>query len=141
MSISLIIVNIRSSLIGLHSFSCLCCCHRPYKSFLSFVSKEKKCDKVKFRQVSNHCKSILEASKLGHANEKRVSLHRNLALITSRIANSVFNKNLQYFLCLCVSRCCLLHWRRPRCLLKSFLRILILMTRVCTYLFFPLELI
>ena len=138
MSVYLNIVNIRSSLIGL---SCLCSCHRPYKSFLLFVSKEKKCDKVKFREVSNHCKSILEASKPAHANEKRVSLHRNLAVITCRIANSVFNKNLQYFLCLCVSRCCLPHWRRPRCLLKSFLRILILMTRVSTYLFFSLELI
>ena len=88
--------------------------------FSHLYQKKIKCDKVKFRVVSNHCKSILEASKPAHANEKRVSLHRNLALITCRIANSVFNKNLQYFFCLCVSGCCLPHQRRSRCFAEIF---------------------
>ena len=49
--------------------------------------------KVKFRQVSNHCKRVLEAAKLAYANKTKESItSQNLALQTWQIANSVLNK-------------------------------------------------
>ena len=46
--------------------------------------KDKSSDsKVKFRQASNHCKRVLEAAKLAHANKTKESiLPRNLILVT-----------------------------------------------------------
>ena len=38
--------------------------------------------RVKFRQARNYCKKDLEAAKLAYANKKRLSLPRNLALVT-----------------------------------------------------------
>ena len=67
--------------------------------------------KVKLRHAGNHCKRILEAAKLA-----------DLIYSTAR-------------------RCCLLHLEKPNCLLKTFLRTLILMTQVSLYLFSLLELI
>ena len=49
--------------------------------------------------------------------------------------------NLLYFLCLITQRCFLLHLINQNCLLITFLRTLILITRVSFYLFSPLELI
>ena len=59
MHISLI-VNIMSSLIRLHGFHF--CLHLQTKS----ASKEK------FRQDSNHCKIVLEATKLAYASKTRI---------------------------------------------------------------------
>ena len=55
-------------------FSCFYCCHSSYKSLFSFVhQKDKSSDsKVKFRQASNHCKRVLEGTKLAYANKTRV---------------------------------------------------------------------
>ena len=45
--------------------------HRNH--FFRFYQKDKSSDsKVKFRQASNRCKSVLEAAKLAYANKTRV---------------------------------------------------------------------
>ena len=47
--------------------------HRNY--FFRLYQKDKSCDsKVKFRQASNHCKSLLEAAKLAYANKTTESI-------------------------------------------------------------------
>ena len=76
-------------------FSCLCCCHSSLKSLFSFVPKRKSSDsKIKFRQASNRCKRVLEASKLAYANKTKESITSQK--LGSRdfwqIANSVLNK-------------------------------------------------
>ena len=38
--------------------------------------------KLKFRQVSNCCRRVLEAAKLAYANKTKQSIPRNLALVT-----------------------------------------------------------
>ena len=100
--------------------------------------------KVKFRQASNCCKSVLEAAKLAHANKtKSSSLPRNLALGTFDKLLIMFSTkvNLLYFLYSAAQRCCLLHLIKQNCWLKTFLRTLIVMTQVSVYLFSLLELI
>ena len=57
--------------------------------------KDKSSDsKVKFRQASNHCKSVLEAAKLAYANKTKESiLSQKLSSRDFwRIANNVLNK-------------------------------------------------
>ena len=99
--------------------------------------------KVKFCQASNRCKRVLEAAKLAYANKTKKS-------ITSQklgscdfwgIANSVLKKGKSDLLYSTSWRCCLLHLIKQNCLLKTFLRTLILMTQVSLYLFALLELI
>ena len=49
--------------------------------------------KVKFRQASNHCRRVLEATKLAYANKTRVNHFPETWLSRlSRIANSVLSK-------------------------------------------------
>ena len=50
--------------------------------------------KVKFRQASNHCKSILEAAKLAYANKTKQSItsQKRGSYFFCWIANSVLNK-------------------------------------------------
>ena len=67
--------------------------------------------------------------------QKSPSLSRNLALRTFGKLLIVFSTkvNLLYLLYSMAQRCCLLHLIKQNCLLKTFLRTLILMTQV--YLF------
>ena len=61
-------VNIRSSLIHLHSFKF------PQKSFFDFYQLNTFSEsKVKFRQVNNSCKRVIEAGKFGYANKTNES--------------------------------------------------------------------
>ena len=100
--------------------------------------------KLKFRQASNHCKRVLEATKLAYASKTKESITSQK--LGSRdfwqIANSVLNKvNLIYLHYSMARGCCLLHLIKQNCLLKTFLRTLILMTLVSLYLPSLLELI
>ena len=104
--------------------------------------------KVKFRQASNRCKRILEAAKLAYGTKTKESITSQKLCSRDfwRIANSVLNLastkvNLLYLLCSTAGRCCLLHLINQNCLLKTFLRTLILITQVSLYLFSLLELI
>ena len=101
--------------------------------------------KVKFRQASNRCKRVLEATKLLHMliKQKIPSLPKNFALRTFGKLPIVFSTkvNLLYFLYSTAQRCCLLPPIKQSCLLKTFLRTLMLMTQVSLYLFSLLELI
>ena len=67
------IVSIRSSLISM-VFSCLYCCHSSKKSLCFYQQNKSSESKVKFRQVSNCCKSVLEAAKLAYANKTKESI-------------------------------------------------------------------
>ena len=66
--------------------------HRNH--FFHLYQKDKSSNSiVKFRQVSNRCKRVLEAAKLAYANKTKESItSQNLALQTWQIANSVLNK-------------------------------------------------
>ena len=69
--------------------------------------------KVKFRQASNCCERVLEAAKLAYGTKTK-------EFITSLLYSMA-------------RRCCLLHLIKQNCLLKTFLRTLILMTEVSLY--------
>ena len=75
--------------------------------------------------------------------QKSRLLPRSLALVIFGELLIVFSTkvNLQYLLYSTARRCCLLHLIKQNCLLKTFLRTLILMTQVSLYLFCLLELI
>ena len=75
--------------------------------------------------------------------QKSSLLPKNLALRTSGELLIVFSTklNLLYFLYSTARRYCLLHLIKQHFLLKTFLRILILMTQVSLYLFSLLQLI
>ena len=117
--------------------------HRNH--FFHLYQKDKSSDsKVKFRQASNRCKRVLEAGKLAYANktEESITSQKLGCCDFRRIANSVLNKGKSAIpLYSTGRRCCLLHRIMQNCLLKSFLRTLILMAQVCLYLFSLLELI
>ena len=68
--------------------------------------------------------------------QKNVSLLINLAHVIFNESLIVFlvKENLLYLLCLMSLRYCFQHLMKKNCLLKAFLRILILMTRVSLYL-------
>ena len=92
--------------------------------------------KVKFRQASNHAKGFLKLPNL-QIKQKSPLLPRNLALVTFGKLLIVFSTkvNLLYLFCSTARRCCLVHLIKQNCLLKTFLRTLILMTRMSFYLF------
>ena len=85
--------------------------HRNH--FFRLYQKDKSSEsKVKFRQASNCCKRVLEATKLAYANKNESpSLHRNLALGSFGKLPVVFptKVNLLYLLYSMTRRCCLLH--------------------------------
>ena len=102
--------------------------------------------KVKFRQASNRCKRLLEAAKLAYANKTKepISSQKLGSWDFWGIANSVLKKGNSAIPPLFNStaqRLCLLHLIKQNCLLKTFLRTLILMTQVSLYLLSLLELI
>ena len=98
--------------------------------------------KVKFRQASNLCKRFLEATKLAYANKTKESITSQKLGSQDfwQIANSVFNKGKSAIPPLFNSQEVLSSASEAK-LLKTFLRILTLMTQVYLYLFFLLELI
>ena len=93
--------------------------HRNH--FFRLYQREKSSNsKVKFRQASNRCKRVLEATKLVYDNKKKSRLlPRNLALVTSGEFLIVFSTkvNLLYLLYSTAWRCCLLHLIKQNCLL------------------------
>ena len=101
--------------------------------------------KVKFRQASNRCKKrFLKMPNLHMLiKQNRPSLRGNLALGTFGEFPIAFSTKviLLYLLYSTAQWCCLLHQIKQNCLLKSFLRTLILMTQVSLHLFSLLELI
>ena len=62
--------------------------------FFSLYQKDKSVSKVKFRQVSNCCKRVLEAAKLAYFNKTKESIIPNKlgSCDVWQIANSVLNK-------------------------------------------------
>ena len=93
--------------------------------------------KVTFRNARNHCERVFEAAKLGYANKtKNLLLPRNLALETFGELLGVLTRktNLVYILYLTDLRCCL--QLLINCLLKTILKIRILMTRYLLTCFF-----
>ena len=113
-------------------FSCLCCCQSSEKSLFCLHQKDKSSEsKVEFRQASNHCKGVLEAVKLPYSNKTKETItSKNLALRTFGKMLILFSAkvNLLYLFFSTTQRCCLLHLIKQNCLLKTFLRTLILMT-------------
>ena len=88
------------------------------------------------RQARNHCKSVPESTKLTYAYKTKESiLPRNLVIVFSTKLHPL------YLLYPMTWRCCLMHLIKQNCLLKSFLRTLILTTQAFLYLHSLLELI
>ena len=71
-----LIVSSRSSLTRLYGFSAACAVtivHRNH--FFHLYQQNESCEsKVKFRQVSNYCKRVLEAAKVAYANKTKESI-------------------------------------------------------------------
>ena len=112
--------------------------------FTLYQQNKSSASKVKFGKDSSCCKRVLQPVKLAHAtNQKSLSLPRNLTLGTFDKLLMVFSTkvNLLYLLYSSVWRGYLLHLIQQNCLLKTFVRTLILMTRVSINLFSLLELI
>ena len=126
------IVNIRSSLTGLHGFQL-----RLYQQNKSSKSK------AKFRQTSNYCKWVFEAASVTYASKKEPITSQKLGFRDVwRIADSVLNSvNLLYLPYSTARSFCLLHLIKQNCLLKTFLGTLLRMTQVSLCLFSLLELI
>ena len=98
--------------------------------------------KVKFRQASNRCRRVLEATEVTYAiKQKSPSLPRNLALRTFGKSLIVFSTKLDllYLPYSTTQSCCLLHLIKQNCLLKTFPRTPILVAPVFLYLFPLLE--
>ena len=91
-----LIKSIRSSFTHLPLFSAACAAaivHRNH--FFRLYQKDKSSEsKVKFRQASNHCKTILEAAKLAYDNKTKESITSQKLGSWNfwQIANSVLNK-------------------------------------------------
>ena len=96
--------------------------------------------KVKFRQASNRYKRVVEATKLIYANKTKVSIYSQKIGSQNfwQIADSVLEKGKS---AMTGRGCCLLCLLKQNCLLKVYLRTLILMTQVSLCLFSLLELI
>ena len=121
-----LIENIRSSLIHLHGLQLLVLLPQFIEvTFFCLYQREKSSDsKVKFRQASNRCKRVLEATKLAYANETKESIiSQKLGSCDFLwIANSVLNKSKSAIPPLFNDRrFCLLHLKKQNCLLKIFL--------------------
>ena len=106
-------------------FSCLCCCHSSEKLFFHLYQQNKSSKfKVKLRQASNCCKTILAAAAKLHMllKQKNPSPPRNLVLRTFGKLQTVFSikVNLLYLLYSMFHRCCLLLLIKQNCLLKTF---------------------
>ena len=105
--------------------------HRNH--FFHLYQKDKSsASKVKSSQASNRCKRVLEAAKLAYANKTKESITSRLGSCDFwRIANSVLNKGKSAIPPLfngveVLSSPSI----KQNCLLKTFLRALLLMTQV-----------
>ena len=118
-----LIVSIRSTLAHLHGFQLHALL--SYVKEITFVCTNSiNLLKLKFRQASDCCKRILEGAKLACTNKtKALRTFRKLLLVFST------KVNLLYLLYSTVWRCCLLHLTKQNCLLKTFLKTLILMSQ------------
>ena len=124
-------------------FSAACAAATAHRNhFFRLYQKDKSsASKVKFIQASNRCKRVLEAATLAYTNKTKESI------TSQKFGSCGFGELLIEFstkvnlLYSAVRRCCLLHLIKENCLLKTFLRALILMTQVSFYLFSLLELI
>ena len=108
--------------------------HRNH--FFRLYQKDKSSDfKVKFRQASNRCKRVLEASKLATKTKESISSQklgcRDFGELLIVFSTKI---NVSYLLYSTDQRCCLLHLIKQNYLLKPFLRTLILMILVSVYL-------
>ena len=110
--------------------------HRNH--FFRLYQKDKSSDsKVKFRQASNRCKSVLEAAKFAYADKTKESITSQKLDSRDfwRIANSVLNKGKSAIPPLFNGPEMLSSASdKAKDLLKTFLRTLILMTQVSLYL-------
>ena len=89
-----LIESIRSSLTHLHGFQPCAAAIVHRNHFFSIYQKDKSSEsKVKFRQVSNRCKRVLEAAKLAYANKTKESITSQKLGSWDfwRIANSVLD--------------------------------------------------
>ena len=126
-------------------FSAACAAATVYGNhFLHLYQQNKSSEsKVKFRQATNHWKRVLESVKLAYANKTKVYHFREIGSGDSwRIADVVLNKGKsaippQFNDLEVLSSAS----DKQNCLLKSFLRTLILMTWISLYLFSLVELI
>ena len=94
--------------------------------------------KVNFRQASNRCKRVLESAKLAYANKTKESIFSQKRGCCDfwRITNSVLNKSKSVIPPLLNGPEVLSSASdKQKCLLKTFLRTLILMIQVSLYLF------
>ena len=115
--------------------------------FYSYQQNKSSETKVKFRQASNLCKRVLEATKLAYPSKTKASIF--FQKLGSRdfwqSANSVLTNGpmviLLYLLYSTARKCCLLHLIKQNCLLKTFLRTPFLTAQVSLYVFSLLELI
>ena len=108
--------------------------HRNH--FFRLYQREKSSDsKVKFRQASNRCKRVLEATKLAYANKTKESItsHKLGSRDFWQIANSVLNEGKSAIPPLFNGP--EVHLIKQKCLLKTFLRTLMWITQVYLYLF------
>ena len=126
-------------------FSAACAAGVGGRNHFFWLHQQNKCSesKVKFRQANNPCKRVLEAAKPGyvHKTERSITFQKLRSRNFWRIANSVPNK------CKSVTP----HlFNGPKVLssasdkvklfVKTFLRTLILMTRISLYPFSVLQL-
>ena len=137
-----LIEDIMSSLIHLHGFPVACAAaivHRNH--FFYLYQKDKSYDStVKLRQASNHCTRVPESAKSACMANKTKEFITSQKLGKLLIVFST-KVNLLYLLYSMAWRCFLLHLIKQNCLLKTFLRTVILMTQVSPYLISLLELI
>ena len=138
-----LIKSIRSSL-WFSAPSAASIVHRNHFFFHLYQKDKSSESEAKFRQASNRRKRILKAAKLAYANKTKGSItSQKLGPRDFRqIANKVLNKGKSalppLFNC---TKMLSSASDKANCLLKTFLRTLILMTRVSLYLFSLLELI
>ena len=118
------------------SAACAVVIARRNHSFRLYQQKKPSTPKVKFRQASNCCKKVLEAAIFACTNKTKLSIiseklgshdfwgiAKSIFQIGKFVAPPLLN-------CLIVLSCCLLHSIKQNCLLKTFLRTLIMMTWV-----------
>ena len=119
-------------------FSATCAAAIVHRNHIfRFYQKNKSSDsKVKLRhQASNHCKRVLEAARLSYANKTKESITSQKLGSWDfwRIPNIVINKGKSAIPALVNGP--ELHLTKQNCLIKTFLRTLMLMTQVSLYCF------
>ena len=143
-STDLFIVSIRSSLTHLHGFQLLVLL--PHFIEMSFFVSTNRINILNLKKSVDRLviigKAFLKLLNV-HMLATKTSLPRNLVLGTFRELLTVFSTklNLLYLRYSTAQRCCLLLLIKQNCLVKKFLRTLILMTQVSLYLFSFVELI